>query len=43
MMRAQGLTEQELSMKCRSELLKMAACIQSDELIPPPRAQVEKL
>lgn len=43
MMRAQGLTEQELSMKCRSELRKMAARIQSGELIPPPRAQVEKL
>lgn len=43
MMRAQGLSEQELRLKCRSELRKMAAHIQSGELIPPPRPQVEKL
>lgn len=42
-MRAQGLTEQELRVKCRGELRKMAARIRSGELIPPPRLQVEKL
>ncbi|PNK64937.1 hypothetical protein A6J33_020125 [Pantoea sp. FDAARGOS_194] len=42
-MRAQGLSEQELRLKCRSELQKIAARIQSGELIPPPRPQVEKL
>lgn len=42
-MRAQRLAEQELRLKCRSELRKMAARIQSGELIPPPRPQVDKL
>lgn len=42
-MRAQGLSEQELHLKCRGELRKMAARIRSGELIPPPRPQVEKL
>ena len=39
--RTQGLSEQELHLKCRSELRKMAARLQSAELIPPPRPQVE--
>jgi hypothetical protein len=42
-MRAQGLSEQELRLKCRSELRKMAARIQTGEHIPLPRPQVEKL
>lgn len=42
-MRAQGLTEQELRVKCRGELGKMASRIRSGELIPPPRSQIEKL
>ena len=42
-MRAQGLSEQELRLKCRRELQRMAMRIQSDEQISPPRAQVEKL
>ncbi|MGJ0194557.1 replication protein P [Pantoea sp. RRHST58] len=42
-MRAQGLTEQELRLKCRSELRKMATRIRSGDLVPPPRPQVEKL
>ena len=42
-MRAQGLTEQELRVKCRCELRKMAARIQSGEQIPPPGPQLEKL
>jgi len=42
-MHAQGLTEQELHVKCRSELRKMAMRIHSGEQIPPPRPQVEML
>jgi len=42
-MRAQGLTEQELRVKCRGELVKMAARIRSGEQIPAPRVQLEKL
>jgi len=42
-MRAQGLTEQELRVKCRGELGKMAARIRSDEQIPAPRVQLERL
>ena len=42
-MRAQGLTEQELRVKCRGELGKMAARIRSGEQIPAPRVQLEKL
>ena len=42
-MRAQGLTEQELRVKCRGELRKMAARIRSGEQIPAPRVQLEKL
>lgn len=42
-MRAQGLSEQELRLKCRCELQKMAACIQTGEQIPPPCAPLEKL
>lgn len=37
------LSEPRLRVKCRAELRKMAARIQSGELIPPPRPQVEKL
>ncbi|WP_312839309.1 replication protein P [Pantoea piersonii] len=43
MMRAQGLSEPELRIKCRGELRKMAARIEAGEQIPPPRAQLEKL
>ncbi|WP_313384890.1 hypothetical protein [Pantoea sp.] len=42
-MHAQGLTEQELRVKCRGELGKMAARIRSGEQIPAPRVQLEKL
>lgn len=42
-MRVQGLTEQELRVKCRSELRKIAMRIHFGEQIPPPRAQLEKL
>ena len=42
-MRAQGLTEQELRVKCRGELGKMAARIRSGEQIPAPLVQLEKL
>ncbi|MHB2054669.1 replication protein P [Pantoea dispersa] len=42
-MRVQGLTEQELRVKCRGELRKMAARIQSGEQIPAPRVQLVKL
>ncbi|QZY95984.1 replication protein P [Pantoea dispersa] len=41
--RAQGLTEQELRVKCRGELGKMATRIRSGEQIPAPRVQLEKL
>lgn len=37
------VTEQELRVKCRGELGKMAARIRSGEQIPPPRPQIEKL
>jgi len=42
-MRAQELTEQELRVKCRGKLRKMAARIWSGEQITPPRRQIEKL
>jgi len=42
-MRPQGLTKQELRVKCRGELGKIAARIRSGEQIPAPRVQLEKL
>lgn len=43
MMLAQGLSESDLRIQCHGELGKMAARIQTNELTPPPRPQVEKL
>ena len=42
-MRAQELTEQELLVKCRSELREMAMRIHSGKQIPSPRPEFEKL